>query len=153
MPNITSRTTALHPQQVAEDPQVIAQVARREEVGAHVLLAAAAEGLAQGGVAKDVERSGGTGINTVDEIPGDPVLDLERYPADVAADELTSLPDRLGHRQAEALARRLLDDDVRLRLERVDLDRADVVEVVEDVDVRIAVGMGDRRVEVVPALG
>jgi hypothetical protein len=40
--------------------------------------------------------------------------------------------------QAEALARRLLDDDVGVRLEGVDLDRADVVEVVEDVDVRVA---------------
>src|SRR3954447_12798844 len=149
MPNITSRTTALHPQQVAEDPQVVAQVARREEVGAHVLLAAAAEGLAQGGIAKDVERSGGTGINTVDEIPGDPVLDLERYPADVAADERPPLPDRLGHRQAEPLTRRLLDDDVGLGLEGVDLDRADVVEVVEDVNVRVAVRVGDRRVKVI----
>ena len=42
---------------------------------------------------------------------------------------------------------------VGVRLERVDLDRADVVEVVEDVDVRVAVGVRDRRVEEVPALG
>ena len=38
-------------------------------------------------------------------------------------------------------------------LEGVDLDRADVVEVVEDVHVRVAVGVGDRGVEEVPALG
>jgi hypothetical protein len=40
-----------------------------------------------------------------------------------------------------------------VRLERVDLDRADVVQVVEDVDVRIPVGVGDGRVEEVPAFG
>ena len=56
-------------------------------------------------------------------------------------------------RQPEALARRLLDHDVRERLERVDLDRADVGEVVEDVDVRIAVGVRERGVVEVPALG
>ena len=33
-------------------------------------------------------------------------------------------------------------------LEGVDLDRADVVEVVEDVDVAVAVGVGDGGVEV-----
>ena len=42
---------------------------------------------------------------------------------------------------------------VRVGLERVDLDRADVVEVVEDVYVGVAVRVGDRRVEEVPALG
>ena len=47
-------------QQLAEDPQVVAQIARREEVLAHVLLAAAAQLLAERGVAEDVERSGGT---------------------------------------------------------------------------------------------
>ena len=57
------------------------------------------------------------------------------------------------HGEPEALARGLLDHDVGQRLERVDLDRADVVEVVEDVDVRVAVGVRERRVVEVPALG
>ena len=87
-----------------------------------------------------------------DEVAGDAVLDLQRDPADVAADERPALPQRLGHGQAEALARRLLDHDVGERLERVDLDRADVGEVVEDVDVRVAVGVRERRVVEVPAL-
>ena len=64
-----------------------------------------------------------------------------------------ALPDRLRDRQPEALAGRLLDQHVGVRLEGVDLDRADVVEVVEDVHVGVAVGVGDRRVEEVPPLG
>ena len=41
----------------------------------------------------------------------------------------------------------------RVGLEGVDLDRADVVEVVEDVDVGVAIGVRDGGVEVVPPLG
>ncbi len=92
-------------------------------------------------------------LDAGDEEAGDAVLDLQRDAADVAADERARLPDRLGDRQPEALAGGLLDQHVGVRLERVDLDRADVVEVVEDVYVRVAVGVGDRRVEEVPALG
>ena len=86
-------------------------------------------------------------------IAGDPVLDLQRDPADVAADRGPPLPQRLGDRQAESLADRLLHADVGLGLEGVDLDRADVVEVVEDLDVRVAVGVAEGPVEEVPALG
>ncbi len=74
-------------------------------------------------------------------------------PAHVAADERPRLPQRLGDGQAEALAGGLLDHHVGLRLERVDLDRAHVVQVVEDVDVGVAVGVGHRLVEELPALG
>ncbi len=81
------------------------------------------------------------------------VLDLQRDAADVAADRRPSLPQRLGHRQPEALADRLLDRDVGLRLEGVDLDRPDVVEVVEDLDVGVGVGVLEGVVEELPALG
>ena len=45
------------------------------------------------------------------------------------------------------------EHDARVHLEGVDLDRADVVQVGEDEDVRIAVGVLERAVVVVPALG
>ena len=41
--------------QIFEDPQPVAQQARREEVLAHVLLAGAAELLAELGLAQDLE--------------------------------------------------------------------------------------------------
>ena len=66
------------------------------------------------------------------------------------ADDRPRLPDRLRDGQPEALARRFLDHHVGVRLERVDLDRADVVEVAEDVDVGVVVGMRERGVEEVP---
>ena len=92
-----------------DDLQVVAQVARHEEVLAHVLLAAAPERLAERGVLEDVERALGALLDVVDEVAGDAVLHLQRDAADVAADERPALPDRLADRQAEALARRLLD--------------------------------------------
>src|SRR5918999_552517 len=81
------------------------------------------------------------------------VLHLERDAALLAADERPGLPERLGDRQAEALPGRLLDHHVGLRLEGVHLDRPDIVEVVEDVDVGVTVRVGHGRVEELPALG
>ena len=138
--------------QLVEDPQVVAQVARHQEMRAHVLLAAPAQRLAERGVAQHAQGPLGALLDARHQIAGDPVLDLQRYAAHVAADERPRLPDRLRDRQPEALARGLLDEHVGVGLERVDLDRPDVVEVVEDVDVRVAVGVGDRGVEEVPPL-
>ena len=89
----------------------------------------------------------------VDEEAGDAVVDLQGDPADVAADHRPALPLGLGDGEPEALADRLLHADVGLGLKGVDLDRADVVEVVEDLDVGVAVGVAEGRVEEVPALG
>ncbi len=111
------------------------------------------ERLAERRVAQDVERARRALLDGVDEVARLAVGDLQRDAADVAADERPALPQRLGDGQAEALARRLLDHDLGERLEGVDLDRADVVEVVEDVDVRVAVRVRERRVVEVPALG
>ena len=119
---------------------------------AHVLLARAPEPLAEVGLAQDAQRALGALLGRGDEEAGLAVLHLERDAADVAADERAALPERLRHRQAEALARGLLDHHVGLRLEGVHLDRADAVQVVEDVDVRVAVRVGHRRVEELPAL-
>src|ERR1700750_244739 len=50
-----------------EDPQVVAQIARREEVLAHVLLAATPQRSAERGVLENVERSGGTALHAIDQ--------------------------------------------------------------------------------------
>ena len=62
------------------------------------------------------------------------------------------LPERLGDGEPEALADGLLQDARRVHLERVHLDGADVVQVGEDEDVRVAVGRVDCAVVVIPAL-
>src|SRR3954453_14341059 len=101
----------------------------------YVPLPPPAEGLPECGVLQNLERALGAVLDRGDQVAGFAVLDLQRDPADVAADERATLPQRLADGQAEALLRGLLDHDVGERLERVDLDRPDVVEVVEDVDV------------------
>src|SRR5438874_13840552 len=65
--------------QLVEDEQIVAQVARHQKVRAHVLLAAAAEELAQGGVFEHVQRALGALLGARDQKPGDRVLDLQRY--------------------------------------------------------------------------
>ena len=74
-------------------------------------------------------------------------------PPDAARHGRPRLPERLGDGQPEALADRLLEHRRRVHLERVDLDRADVVQVREDEDVGVAGRVGDGLVVVVPALG
>src|SRR3954447_14973246 len=107
---------------------------------ADVLLARAPELLAEVRLAQDLERAIGALLGRADEVAGGAVLHLKRDAADVSADEGARLPERLGHGEAEALARGLLDHHLCLRLERVHLDRAYVVEVVQDLDVRIPLG-------------
>src|SRR3954447_4989320 len=102
-----------------EDAQPVAQQPRCEEVLADVLLAGAAEGLAELRLPEDAQRPLGALLRARDQVAGLPVLDLERDAADVAADERPRLPERLRHGQAEALSRRLLDQHLCLRLERV----------------------------------
>src|SRR5205814_8761859 len=122
---------------LGEDPQPVAQHAWHQEVGAIVLLAGAAQLLAERGVAQDLERALRGLLRRVHEKARDAVLDLERNASYVAGDRGTDLPERLGDRESEALAQRLLQDHVGLRLEGVHLDRAHVVEVVEDLDVLV----------------
>ena len=138
--------------QRVEQRQPVAQQARAEEMLAGVLLAAAAEALAQLGIGEHLGAAQRALLAGVDQEPGLAVLDLERNAADVAGDRRASLPECLGDGQAEALADRLLQDDVGLRLEGVDLDRSDVVEVVEDLDVRVRVRVLEGPLEELPAL-
>src|SRR5439155_22158142 len=91
-------------------------------------------------------------VDRPDEPPGLSVVYLGNYTADPSGHDRPSLPERLGHRQPEPLPDRLLDERLGVDLEGVHLDRTDVVHVAQDVDVRIAVGMLDRAVVVLPAL-
>src|SRR5215207_8881593 len=138
---------------VVDQLQPVAQQARRQEHAAGVLLALAAELLAELRGAEDVQAALGALVRRVDEEAADAVLDLQRNAADVAGDRRPPLPERLGDGQPEALADRLLQADVRLRLEGVDLDRADVVEVAEDFDVLVTARVFEGLLEVLHPLG
>src|SRR5258708_680971 len=137
----TPTAVRLRSVEVGEDLEPVAQQTRREELLARVFLAGAAEALAELGVGEDLEAALRTLGRGVDQVAADAILDLQGDSADVAGDRRAPLPERLGHRQPKALADRLLQADVGLRLEGVDLDRADVVEVVEDLDVGVALGV------------
>src|SRR5688572_8608241 len=89
---------------LVEDLQIVAQVARREEMLAHVLLAAQAQRSAEAWVIEDGSHARGALLDAVDEVARLAVLHLQRDPAHVAADERPALPQRLAHRQAEPLA-------------------------------------------------
>src|SRR5262249_16827702 len=67
------------------------------------------------------------------------VRDLQRDPADGAGDHRLALPERFRDGEPESLAQRLLQDDRRGALDRVDLDVRGGWEL-DDVDVRVAVG-------------
>jgi hypothetical protein len=118
-----------------------------------VFLAGAPEALAELGVVEDLETALGGLLGRVDQEARYSALDLERDAAHVPGDGRPSLPERLGHGKPEALAGRLLKHDVRLRLEGIDLDRPDVVEIVEDLDVGVVCCVLVRLLEVVPAFG
>src|SRR5215216_1569161 len=143
---------ALQPE-VGEDPHPIEQQPRREEALTRALLPRPPQPAAQLRVLQDLDAPLGRLLRRGDEVAVLAVDDLQRDPADVPADRRAPLPERLRHSQPEPLADRLLHDDVGLRLECVHLDRADVVEVVEDLDVRIRAGVLEGAVEELPALG
>src|SRR5689334_22803173 len=71
----------------SEDAEPVAQEPRREEVLAHVLLAGAAELLAELGLLEDPQRPVGAVLGARHEVAGLAVLHLERDPAHVTADE------------------------------------------------------------------
>ena len=140
-------------EQIGEEPQVVAQQARREELAADLLLAEQRHMPVLLGVGHDLQAALGALGGRADQVPGHAVLDLQRDAADVAADDRPALPEALGHGEPEPLARGLLQDHVGVALERVDLHRADVVEVGEDEHVGVAAHVVDDALEVVPALG
>ena len=118
----------------------------------HVLLAGESAPPPLARVVQDLEAGLGAGLGRVDEPARLPVHDLGADPTHVAGHRRAPLPERLAHREPEALLDRLLDHGLGVHLERVHLDRADVVEVREDVDVGVVGGVGDGLVVEVPAL-
>ena len=81
-------------------------------------------------------------LDRVDEVAVEAVADLQLDAAGAAADDRPALPQPFAHGEAEALAQRLLQDHVGDALERVDLHRADLVEVRQQVDVAVAGACG-----------
>ena len=94
-------------------------------------------------IAEDLDARFGALFRRIDEPARFAVLDLRDDSPDAPGDGRPRLPERLRDGQAEALLDRFLHHRRRVDLEGVDLHGADVVEVGEDVDVRIAGSVGD----------
>ena len=108
---------------------------------------------ARTGLREQLGGAGGRVFDGVDEVAVLAVANLHRDPAAAPADHRPALPQCLAHGEPESFAQRLLHHDVGGTLERVDLHRADLLDVRDEVDVRVA---GARRVgqlPVVEALG
>src|SRR5215468_6711038 len=93
---------------LVEEPQVVTQVSGGEETVPHDLAAAHAHLLGRLWIAQQFERAVNALVHAVDQKSGDPVLDLQRNAADIAADDRPPLPQAFRDRQSEALAQRLL---------------------------------------------
>src|SRR5918998_4915041 len=146
------RSGVLCPHQLRVEGEVVAELARHEEVLPDVLLALASYGAGAVRALEDLHARIGGFRDGVDE---DAAArgDLHRDAADPARHHRPRLPERLGHHEAEALADGFLDHDIRYGLEGVDLYGADVGQVGEQEDVLVPVGVVDGPVPVVPALG
>src|SRR6476661_1176807 len=81
--------------EVRQQPEPVAQQARREELATGVLLAGAAQPLAQLRVGEDLEAALGALRGRVDQEAALAVGDLQRDAPDVAADRRAALPERL----------------------------------------------------------
>src|SRR2546422_1848414 len=122
-------TLRVEAEQTIEEDEPVAEQPRRQEVPAHVLLAAQRTLPRRLRLSQDLDARGRARLRRVDEPAGLAVDDLHPNPADVAGDSRPSLPQPFAHGQPEAFANRLLDDGAGVHLERVHLDRADVVQV------------------------
>src|SRR5439155_17918573 len=100
--------------------ELIAKVARDEEVPSNVLPPRLSHALAEGWIAQQVEGTRRALLRTRDEVAGDAVLDLDHDAADLPRHHRDALPETFGDHEAESLAERLLDHDLARALERVD---------------------------------
>ena len=146
-------TSGSRPDEPVEEHEPVAEQARRQEVRAHVLLATQSPNAGQFRVVQRLEARLGALLGRIHEPARLAVDDLHDDAADASGHRRPPLPERFADGEAEALAGRFLQYDARVHLEGVDLDRADVVQVGEDEDVRVAVSVLQRAVVVVPALG
>ena len=121
---------------------------------AHVLLAAQRARRAGRRVAEDLDARLGALLGRVDEPAGLAVGDLGDDPADAAGDRRPRLPERLGHRQAEALRGSTSAATTSECTWNAFTSTAPTLfMLLEDVDVGIAVRVLDGAAVVVPALG
>ena len=94
--------------QLGEEPQPVFELAGREEVVAHVLASLRAERVGADGIGEQVDGALRALLDRVDEVAVVAVADLQLDAAGAPADDRPSLPERLAHGEAEALAQRLL---------------------------------------------
>src|SRR5438132_4687138 len=133
--------------------ELIAKVARDEEVLSNVLPPRLSHALAERRIAQQVEGPRRALFRTRDEVAGDAILDLDHDAAHLPRHNRDALPEAFGDHEAEPFAQRLLDHDLGCPLERVDFAVLYAVEVCEQEDVRVAAGMFFRTVQVLLALG
>src|SRR4051812_26100459 len=115
--------------QLAVEAQPVFELPRRQEVLAHEFPPRDAHLVGPRGIAQEVGRALRRGLDVVDEIAFDAVFVLERDPAAASTDDRPPLPEPFADGETEALAERLLHDDVGEALERVDLHVADLLNV------------------------
>src|SRR2546430_12416475 len=132
--------------------ELIAKIAGDEEVLSNVLPPRLSHAPAEGRIAQQVEGPRRRLLRTRDEVAGDAVLDLDHDAADLARHHRDAFPEAFGDHEAEPLAERLLDHDLRRPLERIDFTVLDAVEVREEEDVFVATRVLARPVEVPLAL-
>src|SRR5439155_23413106 len=97
-------------EQPVEENEPVTEEPRRQEVAADVLLAAQSTLPRLLWIPQDLDARFGALARRVDEPAGLAVLDLGDDPAHTSCDRRPRLPQRLGHRQPESLADRLLHD-------------------------------------------
>ena len=114
--------------------ELVQQQPRQEEMLVHALPACAAECLSPIAVAKQLHQCLGRRLGGVDEDAARAVRHLQRDATGATGDHGRALPQRLGDDEPEALANRLLQDDRREPLERVDFDVSDAGQVREELD-------------------
>src|SRR5438445_1312861 len=142
-----------HLRESRDELELIAKIARDQEVLADVLAPRRGHALSERGIPQQIEAARGAFFSARDEIPGHTVLDLYDDAADLPRDDRNALPQSFRDHETEPFAQRLLDHDLGRALERVHLAVLDAVEIREEEDVRIATSVLARPVEVLLALG
>src|SRR5437764_12446407 len=106
-----------------EETQPVFELARRQEVPAHVIAARFAHRLCLGRVAQEIGRALRRFLDAVDEVAVLAVVDLHGDAAAASAYNGPTLPECLADGQPEAFAQRLLHHDVGGALKSVNLNR------------------------------
>src|SRR5690349_21793296 len=89
--------------QIGEEPQVVAQVGRREEVLTDYLAAKLTHLARPRRIAHQLQHALAAFLDAVDQIAGLAVLDLQWDASDIAANDWLALPQPFGDGQAESL--------------------------------------------------